>query len=63
MQCSVTYLVLFVPADRWRVILKAEHPDYIHANFVNVSTCVETNSLLNRLPAATLTIVSVTQYL
>ena len=34
-------------ADRWRVILKAEHPDYIHANFVNVSTCTETNFLLS----------------
>ena len=41
--------IKLVAADRWRVILKAEHPDYIHANFVNVSTCMETNSLLNRL--------------
>ena len=26
-------------ADRYRVLLKGEHPDYIHAAFVHVSAC------------------------
>lgn len=30
-------LCLFLVADRWRVVLKAEYPDYICASFVNVS--------------------------
>ena len=42
------------------MILKAEHPDYIHANFINVSTCTETNSLLSWLIIFSLTFMSPT---
>ena len=27
-----------ISADRWRVILRDEHPDYIHAVFIDVNT-------------------------
>ena len=30
-------MVLFPLADKWRVLLKSEVPDYIHASFANVS--------------------------
>ena len=29
-------MVLFPLADKWRVLLKSEVPDYIHASFANV---------------------------
>ena len=32
---NYNYLIL---ADHWRVILRDEHPDYIHAVFINVNT-------------------------
>ena len=31
------YLTLCLSADRWRVVLKGEQPDYIHAVNINVS--------------------------
>jgi len=33
-------------ADRWRVVLKGEYPDYINAVFVNVSCDIFSNSSL-----------------
>ena len=35
--CYNNYHILFFPADRWRVVLKGEQPDYIHAVNINVS--------------------------
>ena len=32
----VTITFFFSAADHWRVILKGEQPDYIHAVYVNV---------------------------
>ena len=30
-----------ISADRWRVILRDEHPDYIHAVFINVIVYIQ----------------------
>ena len=35
--CYNNYHILFFSADRWRVVLKGEQPDYIHAVNINVS--------------------------
>ena len=29
---------MYISADRWRIILRDEYPNYIHAVFINVST-------------------------
>ena len=39
--CIKLLFVLYV-ADRWRVTLKGEYPDYINAVFVNVSITADT---------------------
>lgn len=36
-------LCLCLVADRWRVVLKAEYPDYICASFVNVGSITITH--------------------
>ena len=36
-QCAIIIAILLFPADRWRVNLKGEQPDYIHAVSINVS--------------------------
>ena len=35
--CALSRCCLSSLADKHRVVLKAEHPDYIHATFANVS--------------------------
>ena len=48
--CAKNYnphlIFYIISADRWRVILRDEHPDYIHAVFINVNfnyVCVYDN--------------------
>ena len=38
----ITLLFVLYVADRWRVTLKGEYPDYINAVFVNVSITADT---------------------
>ena len=33
----IYYNYYYIIADRWRVSLKGEYPNYIHASFINVS--------------------------
>jgi len=34
--CELIFYLLYLIADIWRVVLKGESKDYIHASFANV---------------------------
>ena len=59
--CIKLLFVLYV-ADRWRVTLKGEYPDYINAVFVNVSITAGTLRKVSVYKSCTSALTSVQGY-